>query len=453
MKSNSNTNVTFLEKVQYGFGGMFKSSLGGYIANLYWLFFLTDVVGIPTLMAATANTAVRFLKVFSMMFCGVLVDSTNFKTGKYRTWILIGDIVMFITSGLLFLKYDFKSPIMYISLLLIIYFIQITAYNVSWTSSRALVGVMAVNTSDSVALTASANIGSTLAGTIYGFAGPVVLNMFANTENQYMYSAYVFGIIYIIGTIVMWNVSGKYETLQHTGISAKNESQTGKVPFKDMIICLKGPGAWFCISSTVMNISSGIQGVLLVYYTTYVLQNPLMTGYSVTAQSISGFCAALMSPLLCAKLSKKRVYALSMFTGGICFALYYFIGSNGLLFLLIKIISTICTTPVGTAMVAMANDIADYNAMKGTVSAKAFVQSMMGLTIRIGGLISTALASFGFAAIGYESGTVPSGEILNAIVTMMSFIPAIAYIFAGILILFYKIDENEIERYRISKAA
>ncbi len=443
--------VSLLEKIEYGFGGMFKTGLGGYIANLYWMFFLTDVVGISTVLAATAKTAVTFIKLALMMFTGALVDGTNFKTGRYRTWILIGDIVMFIMGGLLFLKYDYKSQVGYIVVLLIIYAIQIMGYNVSWTSARAVVGLMAVNTADSVGLTAAASVGSHAAGVVYGVLVAFAMKAAANTSNQYMFASYIMGVIYLIGTAVMWNLTKKYELGDN--VKYKTAQKQEKIPFKDMLIVFKGPGKWLFLSSSIMNIASGMQSVLLVYYTRYILQNDLMLGYGVTASSISAVLAALISPKLCAKFSKKGVYAFSMFSGAISYAAYYFIGSNGYLYILIRVIYQFCATPVATAMVSMANDVADYHEMRGAKSAKAFSQSMLGVTIRVGSLISTAAASFGLAAIGYTAGVQPTGDILNAIILMMSFVPAAAYALGGLLILFYKVDEKELEEYKMSKVA
>ncbi len=214
----------------------------------------------------------------------------------------------------------------------------------------------------------------------------------------------------------------------------------------------KGPGLPYMISSTIMNAASGFFSTLLIYYTTYVLNNAAYTAYAVTAQSIGGFVAALVSPWLCAKFTKKRVYFWSLFIGGLVCAAFYWIGHNGILFLLLRIVTTLVTTPVGTAMVAMANDIADWDEMNGYASAKGFVQSMMGVTIRMGILISSALSSFGLVAIGYVSGTVPEPHVLDAIMKLMAFGPCLAYCIGALLILFYKVDEKEIEEYRINRA-
>lgn len=449
-KKNDLASVSLVEKIEYAFGGMFKTSLGGYIANLYWMFFLTDIMGVPTVLAATAKTAVTFIRLVEMMFAGMIVDSSNFKTGRYRTWILIGDMLMFAMSGLLFLKFEYTNPVVYIVVLLAFYAVQIFGYNVSWTSSRAIVGIMAVNTTDSVGLTAAASVGSHAAGIVYGPLVAFVMGLTANTSNTYMYSAYLMGIIYFIGTAVMWHLTKKYELRENVTYKAKAPQE--KVPLKDMLVVLKGPGKWLFLSSSIMNIASGMQGVLLVYYTRYVLQNDLMLGYGVTASSISAVVAALISPKLCAKFSKKGVYIFSMFAGSVSYAAYYFIGSNGYLYILIRVVYQLVATPVATAMISMANDVADHCEMKeGTKSAKAFSQSMMGVTIRVGSLISTAAASFGLAAIGYTAGVQPTPDILNAIILMMSFVPAIAYALGGVLIMFYRIDEKELEEFKMSK--
>ncbi len=444
------TKVPLIDKIAYGFGGLFKTGLGAYVANLYWMFFLTDVAGVPTILAATAKTAITAIKLIEMSLTGVLIDSTNFKSGRYRTWILIGDIILFVSCGLLFLKYNYSSPVSYVILLLVIYAINIFGYNVSWTSTRALVGLMATNTEDSVGLTAAATVGSHAAGIVYGVVVTFALNLFKNSGNSYMYASYLIGIIYIVGTVVMRYLATKYETGKNVQYKAAKKD---KVPFRDMLVVLKGSGKWLFISSAIMNIAAGMQGVLLVYYTRYVLNNPRMLEIGVTVRSISAVVAALISPKLCAKFSKKGVFIFSMFSGALTYIAYYFIGSNGYLYLLVVVLYQLCATPVATAMVSMANDVADQKEMEGYKSAKAFSQSMIGVTIRVGSLVSTAAASFGLAAIGYTAGTTPSADILKAIVLMMSVVPAAAYALSGLLIMLYKVDENKIDEYRQAKLA
>ncbi len=441
--------VPLFDKIRYGFGGMFKTSLGGYVANLYWMFFLTDIVGVPTVLAATAKTAVTLIRLIEMSFVGVLIDKTNFRTGRYRTWILIGDMIMFVMGGLLFFKYNYTNAVTYVTILLVFYALQIFGYCVSWTSSRAIVGLMADNTKDSVGLTAAATVGSHAGGMVYAPLIAIAMSVGAKTNNQYMVAAYIMGIIYFIGTAVMWGLTKKYEL--GGNVQYREAKKKDKVPLKDMLTVLKGSGLWLFLASSIMNIASGMQGVLLVYYTRYVLNNPRMLELGVTVSSASAIIAALISPKLCAKFSKKGVFIFAMFGGGLTYAAYYFIGSNGYLYLAIRAIYQLCATPVATAMVSMANDVADYNEMKGSKSAKAFAQSMIGVSIRIGTLVSTAAASFGLAAIGYTAGVELTPNILNAIIIMMSAVPAAAFFIGGILIMFYKIDEKEIDAYRASK--
>lgn len=451
-KVSERKGITIGEQVLYGFGGMFKYSLGSYFLSYYWLFFMTDIAKVPTALAATAYSIVTLIKTVTMMYAGALADGTNLKWGKYRSWVLIGDIILLISTGLLFLRFEYNNVYVYIGILLVIWVINQTGYNVSWSASRALVGVMAYTTKDSVALSAAATIASSLGGLAYGFIAPLLMNATNGMYQQYMLVPASLALIFIPGCLACMYVSKKYDLPSADKVAANVPAKkTEKISLKDMMASFKGPGLPYLVSSTVMNAASGFFSTLLIYYTTYVLQNAAYTAYAVSAQSIAGFVAALISPWLCEKFSKKTVYFWSLFLGGIVCAIFYWIGQNGILFLVLRIATTFLTTPVGTAMVAMANDIADWDEMNGYKSAKAFVQSMMGVTIRLGILLSTALSSFGLVAIGYQAGTVPTPEVLDAIMKLMAFGPCIAYCVGALLILFYKVDEKEIERYRLSK--
>ncbi len=452
---SENKCVTLWEKILYGYGGMFTYMISGTtFLSMYWMFFLTTVAGVSAPLAATAATAVTAIKAVVMAVAGAIIDGTKpMKWGKYRGWFLVGNIILLLFTGILFLKWDYKNEITYVIVLLVLYFLQQVGYNISWTASRALVGVMAKTSVDGVGLSAAANIGSTAAGILYGIITPIVMGWFVSKGSlQYMFATLVFSVLLIPGTIAMMKVSAPYENgdMYNEAVAGKGAPKA-KVSFKEMMASFNGPGAPYLISSTIMNAAGGFQQMLLVYYTTYVLQKPTVATTATSLGSVAGFVMSLLTPWICSKTTKKNVYFWCLFIGGLLYAVYYFIGTNATLFLLLRVITTLVTTPIGTAMVAMANDIADWDEMQGYASAKGFVQSMMGLTIRIGMLISTAASTFGLVAVGYVSGTVPEGKVLDGIMKMMAFPPCFFYILGALLILFYKLDEKEIEQYRISK--
>jgi Na+/melibiose symporter-like transporter len=78
---------------------------------------------------------------------------------------------------------------------------------------------------------------------------------------------------------------------------------------------------------------------------------------------------------------------------------------------------------------------------------------MIGTSTRLGSLISSSIASFGLAALGYVKGTEPTEKMLKGITALMAIGPATVCLLCCVFMLFYKVNEKELNEYRIRKAA
>lgn len=65
-------------------------------------YFLTGMVGVAVVLASSMVTLMRVWDGVTDPFIGMLVDNTNTKLGKNRPFIIIGNIILFVTSFLMF---------------------------------------------------------------------------------------------------------------------------------------------------------------------------------------------------------------------------------------------------------------------------------------------------------------------------------------------------------------
>lgn len=69
---------------------------------MYVAYFLTGFVGVTVVVAGTITTVMRMWDGVTDPFIGYIIDKTNTKFGKNRPFIIIGNIILFIFSGLIF---------------------------------------------------------------------------------------------------------------------------------------------------------------------------------------------------------------------------------------------------------------------------------------------------------------------------------------------------------------
>ena len=443
------------EKLGYGGGGLFVYCFYLQFQAYYMMIFLTDVLGFNAYIAATIYTATQIIKVITMIVGGTVIDSTNLKLGKYRSWILIGAILVSIFSVLMFWKFNIPT-VAAVALFVIVYIIQSFGYNIMWTANRAMVGPMSKTSDDAVSLAGVAQAASTLGGIVYGLIGVPLLTAFSSTGQGYGLTEMVYSVLILLGTAVMMAVTKKYDRPQTEKDAdvVKSSKKAGRVSFGTMLKSLRGPMIPYFFAFTLGTAQQGFFFALLTYFTTYVLNNPQVMGYALTCYSVAGFFGALLARPLCAKFNKKAVYIAATAASAVLYFLIRVIGGQAAGFLVIYTCIGFIGSFAGVLLPAFANDLADYQEMKtGEASARAFVQSIAGVTIRLGGLISTSIAAFGLASIGYQKGVEMTDSMLSSITNLMAVGPALFCAAAVIVFLFYHVSESELDEFRAKKVA
>ena len=69
---------------------------------MYITYFLTGIVGVGVVLAGTITTVMRMWDGVTDPFIGYIIDKTNTKFGKNRPFILIGNLILLVTSFLIY---------------------------------------------------------------------------------------------------------------------------------------------------------------------------------------------------------------------------------------------------------------------------------------------------------------------------------------------------------------
>ena len=91
-------------------------------------YFLTGIVGVAVVLASSMVTIMRIWDGVTDPFIGMLVDNTNTKFGKNRPFIVIGNVILFVTSFAMFRFIPKLSMGMRFPAYIIIYLIYIIGY-------------------------------------------------------------------------------------------------------------------------------------------------------------------------------------------------------------------------------------------------------------------------------------------------------------------------------------
>ena len=88
---------------EIGLYALNNTSTNAYMmAFMYISYFLTGFVGISVVLAGTISTVLRMWDGVTDPFIGVLIDKTNTKFGKNRPFLILGNIILAVFSGIIY---------------------------------------------------------------------------------------------------------------------------------------------------------------------------------------------------------------------------------------------------------------------------------------------------------------------------------------------------------------
>lgn len=431
--------------IAYGFFGMFLNTFYLMFLAYFRLVYLTNVLQLSTTIAAVVNSLATWGNVVTMLLAGILIDKINFKTGKYRTWALVGGIVMGITFPLLFSNLGLSQAAAG-ALFVVLFVVQSIGYNCLWVAERSLVGPMSSSSEDANNLAMAAQQGSTIGGLLFGIINTPLMTALGGS---YTLSALVYGLFITGGTFGIFMLCKNYDKGAAPAPAApKQKGEKGGT-----LAALTGPVIPFVIAMILNNAHLGFFMTLLAYFTQYVLNDPAILSLSVTAGSVAGLVGAWISKIVCSKMGKKKAFIIFSLVTGLMYMMIAWFGSASIPFLIIRVAIGAFSVVGGMLIPVFANDISDYNVMKYGKDNRAVIQSISGTTIRMGTALATTIASFGLAAIGFSATAEVTPTIISGITALMAYGPAAVCVLSALAFIFYKVDEKELDAWRAEKFA
>ncbi|MBQ7736371.1 MAG: MFS transporter [Oscillospiraceae bacterium] len=421
------------EIILYGVFGMFVNTFYLMFLTYNRIYYLTNILQLSDTLSAVVATASAWINVLTMILAGPLIDKIKFKNGKYRSWTLLGGILMVIALPMLYTNWHVSgttAAVVYV----VMFAIQSISYNSLWVAERALLGPMSKTSEDASSLALASQLAS-----VFGLIGYSVVDMILQkiTSNTTVMGL-VYGALICLGTFGMFTMTKKYDINLESAPVAPVKGE--KAP--SFLKVASGPMIPFCISMIAANCHNGFFTAIVKFFCEYRLNDVSVASMVATITGVTGLIGSIAAKILIGKLGKKVSMYLFTALTALCYIGIYFVHGKPLFLALVAGVGIFSV--VGSfLLVVMSNDIADYAEMTSGVDGRAMIQAFSGSTIRIGAALATTIASFSLAALG-------NGEQSVSILT--SFGPAVFCVLSVLAMLFYKLDENRIEEFRKEKA-
>ena len=208
----------------------------------------------------------------------------------------------------------------------------------------------------------------------------------------------------------------------------------------------------FCLALVIM-ITITLRSATAAYYFKYVVGRPKLVAAFVPAFMAAAAVGAALTPVLTRFFDKRRLLMLLMSATGILSIAFFFIPKDQIAWMFaLQIATGLVLGPKSPPAFAMYADTADYNEWRTGRRATAMTFAAATFSQKLGTALAAAVMGWVFTALGYVANTAQTPQSQRGIVLMISFIPAAFAFLAVAVMLFYKLDNQQMAQIRVELA-
>lgn len=440
--------ITSKEKYSFGIGAIGKDAVYNIVA-IYFMFYLTDVLGIGAGFIGALFFVARIWDAINDPIMGLVVDNTRTKWGKFRPWILIGTIVNSIILVFLFTDCGLTGTqlYLYVSVMYILWGMTYTLMDVPYWS---MLPNLTSDKKEREQISVIPRIFAALAGLAINSLGLQIVSTLGkgNQKTGFLFFAIIVSVIFILTiSITVKN------TREHNSSQLNQEKTTLKQMMRvliknDQLIAFS---ALVSLSAIGQQIISSIQ----LYYFKYVTGSEGLFTVFVSFSGIATICGLFVFPKIVQKLSRAKVHILGCILPIMGILLLLIAGlvapQNSLLVGLSGIIYSFGGGFFsGSQTVALA-DIVDYGEYKLGTRNESVVFSMQTFLVKISTAFGGLLTGVILSTTGYVPNAVQSASTINGLRVVMTVVPVI-FILISIIVYkrFYKLNGDLLSKVIIT---
>lgn len=434
--NEATTPLKLSEKIGYGLGDT-ASCLYYNTFAMFLMYFYTDVYGLAPAVVGTMFLVTRIWDTFNDPLMGILTDRTKTKNGTFRPW-LRWMLIPFMIAGIL----TFYTPDWNMTAKIIYAYVTYTFVGMAYTAINipysALMGVMSSDGNQRTILSSWRFIGAFSGNIIVQFSLLRLVSFFGNGNEKigFFWSFVVFALM--AGGMFLTT----YYTTKERIAKPKNQENNLKADFSELL--KNGPWLALCLVGVLTLIWISIKSAAIIYYFKYYVGNQdgastfMWTGSIFTILGIT-----LTKQFTSIFGGKKRAYLfLNVITAITMFAFFFVKPESTISIYALHLLGSFFSGPLLPLTWAMFADTADYAEWKFRRRSTGLIFSAGTFSQKFGWTIGGAIAGWLLAFYNFEANAEQSADSLKGIVLLMSIIPAIGAVIAGIAALIYKIDDK-----------
>ncbi len=429
--------LTWTNVIGFGLGDV-ANNFAFAMGALFLLNYYTDVAGISAAAAGTMLAAVRIYDAVMDIVAGRVIDRTSTRWGRFRPFLLWGSLPLMLLSVAVFsvpAGWDATDKLIYAY---VTYALLGTAYSFVNIPYGSLATVMTQLPRERAMLGASRTIMAALTFSFLALVlGPVVRSV-SGEALQARLTQFTL-ILAAIGLVLyFFCFRSTREIVQRDVERPALKASVGTLLSNRPLLIL------CCIALCVL-IGYFSMSASAMYFARYVLGDPKQFVSIIVITSLFGtLISAPLVPMMVGRIGKKTTFLFGLAMGAIGFLSLFFspAGDKLLIFFSLFIAAVGVMIPM-TVMWALEADTVEYGEWKTGIRIEGLTYSFFSFTRKCGQALGGSIPAFLLAASDYvPNAAQQSADALRGIQQGIALVPAIAFMVAFILMLFYPLTDK-----------
>lgn len=430
------------QRLGYGAADMASNLIWPMICT-YLTVYYTDAVGIDMAIVSIITLASKVIDAITDVLMGIIVDKTNFKSGKCRPYFLIGAIPLAISAILTFTLPSMASndKVTQIIFAFITFNLVSTAYTVVNTPLSAILPSLSSDPNERNILVSFRMIMAAIGSFCVTFFAVLLIDSFGGIENPYAYTWTV--SIFSVGAVALLFFS--YANTRECVKPVKQE----KVKLKDGLKAINGQYILLIVTMFIYLLGFAIKQAGVIYYfedcvgSIGKLTPTALISIQAIITSVSMVIGQTTIPFFCKFMGKKQSSILMNVVALVGNVVFIFFGTS---------LTGIC---VGTFLVwfplgylmgmrfSLLADVVEYCELKSGISAAGLLSSIDSFLAKLAFGINVSILMACMQIGGYVSGadTQTAAGKLSIEIGFIG-VPMVCLVLTIILFMFFKFDKE-----------
>lgn len=415
--------------------------------ELYYLTaFLTDYAKIPLDLVGTVLMITNTVDIIGVPLSGVVLEKTNMRWGKYRSWLLVGPPIAVFFFVLQFTKIG--SSMTSAIIITISFIISHLLNNVYYSAHISMNSSLTTINEERIAMSSNRGIFNALGGLLFSLTSmPLILALGkSNAVNGYTYAVIIGGIIMIACYYIFFYVTKDYSNY---GVSTQASNSAEKMSASEMVkqIVTNIPLLGLLFGEIGRFLGRFIIFGMAFYYFKYVVNNLTVITMFFTGLTVVCIIGALIAKPLANKIGPRNTYMLSLFIFIVGLLVVWMLPMSHVSFMILMFISYFGYAIPDAIIVAMYASTVEYGEWKTGKNARGLIMSLINLPTKISILLRSIIITGVLASAGYVANMQPTAKLISGIKNGIALIPAIIMTISFVFIMFlYKITPNKLEQ-------